>query len=163
MADGGSSTFIMLVTALLVSGMVSTFLISEWNQFARDATESRKAMVANSETGCELIGDFSRVPYETASQEITIFIQNTDKRVLDSSGLVIIVDGEQRSANLTSTISPAGDWQKGSIAEVVIEGPSSWSYSDGDDVSLSIVCSSEFSNGVRGTDTINQEVRLDAF
>ena len=30
MADGGATSFIMLVTALLVAGSVSTFLIAEW-------------------------------------------------------------------------------------------------------------------------------------
>ena len=161
MADGGASTFIMLVTALLVSGTVSAFLITEWNQFAREAGESRKGMVADSETSCELIGDLSRVQYDTGAQEIYIHIQNTNSRILDETGLVLILDGQQLSGNLSTTITPSGVWAEGSVGYVEIKGPSTWAYSDGDDVSLSIVCSSTVTNGVRGIDTINQVVRLD--
>ena len=44
MADGGASSFIMLVTALLISGSVSTILISEWAKVARAVeNEERKS------------------------------------------------------------------------------------------------------------------------
>ena len=44
MADGGASSFIMLVTALLISGSVSTILINEWNKVARAAeSDERKS------------------------------------------------------------------------------------------------------------------------
>ena len=37
---------------------------------------------------------------------------------------------------------------------------SSWAYADGTDVSLTVIVSSEVTNGYRGTDTISLEVRL---
>ena len=74
---------------------------------------------------------------------------------------MLILDGQQMSGNLSVTVTPSGAWSEGAVANVEIKGPATWTYSDGDDVSLSIVCSSTVTNGVRGIDTINQVVRLD--
>ena len=97
----------------------------------------------------------------TASpNEITFFLQNTGTTLLDSSTLVVIVDGQTVTASIVATLVPAsGDWDENHLLQVTVSN-NSWSYQSGDDVSITAVVSSEVTNGYRGSDSMSVEVRL---
>jgi len=160
MADGGASSFILLVTALLVSGSVSILLINQWGQMAQSSTVNVAALEAERATGVAFAGDPMKVDLDTTNQEITFFLQNIGENLLDASTLVVIVDGQSVTSSIVDTLVPAGnDWDDTRLLEVTVNS-STWSYSTGDDVSLTVTVSSEVTSGYRGSTSISLEVRL---
>jgi archaellum component FlaG (FlaF/FlaG flagellin family) len=162
MADGGASTFILLITALLVSGSVSAILINQWGDMSSALEENRKGKEADAKTSVSFAGDAMEVGYDDSVNPnvMTFYLQNTGQYVLDESTLVVIVDGISVTSSITTTILPAGaDWTDVRLLEVEVSS-TSWSYQNDDSVSLSAVVSSEVTSGYRGTSTMNIEVRL---
>ena len=162
MADGGASTFILLITALLVSGSVSAILINQWGDMSSALEENRKGKEADAKTSVSFAGDAMEVGYDdsVSPNVMTFYLQNTGQYVLDESTLVVIVDGISVTSSITTTILPGGaDWTDVRLLEVEVSS-TSWSYQNDDSVSLSAVVSSEVTSGYRGTDTMNIEVRL---
>ena len=163
MADGGASTFILLVTALLVSGSVSAILINQWGDMSSALEENRKGKEADSKTSVSFAGDAMEVEYDDSvtPNVMTFYLQNTGQYVLDKETLVVIVDGASVTASISSQIVPAsGDWSEVNLLKVMVDS-NSWAYLDDDGVSLSVVVSSDVTSGYRGTDSMNIEVRVD--
>ncbi|MDA0648761.1 MAG: hypothetical protein O2786_05575 [archaeon] len=163
MADGGASTFILLVTALLVSGSVSAILINQWGDMSSALEENRKGKEADAQTSVSFAGDAMEVEYDdsVSPNVMTFYLQNTGQYVLDESTLLVIVDGTSVTSSITATIVPTGTvWNDVKLLKVEVFS-NSWTYQNNDGVSLSVVVSSEVTSGYRGTDTMNIEVRLD--
>ncbi|MAL51082.1 MAG: hypothetical protein CL991_00250 [Euryarchaeota archaeon] len=158
MADGGATSFIMLVTALLVAGSVSTFLIAEWGEVARSMEMERRAQAIDAETDVSLAGDPGHVRYSLTGQ-IQFYLMNSGTSVLDDSTLVVLVDGVQQTANVTTTVMNGGDWSAGELLQVQVVD-NTLTYTNNTEVVLTVVVSSEFVSNVRGTDTLDAEVRL---
>ncbi|MBI98605.1 MAG: hypothetical protein CMB71_00290 [Euryarchaeota archaeon] len=162
MADGGASSFIFLTTALLVSGLVSVVLINQWGDMAQITAQETAALEVQEATSVGFAGDPMMVALNTSATptEITFFLQNTGTTLLDSSTLVVLVDGQTVTSSITSVLVPAsGDWDEDHLLEVTVSS-NSWSYQSGDDVSITAVVSSEVTNGYRGSDSMSVEVRL---
>lgn len=162
MADGGASSFIFLTTALLVSGLVSVVLINQWGDMAQITAQETAALEVQEATSVGFAGDPMMVALNTSASpdEITFYLQNTGTTLLDTSTLVVIVDGLTVTSSITSTLVPAsGDWDEAHLLEVTVNS-SSWSYQSGDDVAITVVVSSEVTNGYRGSDSMSVEVRL---
>ena len=162
MADGGASSFIFLTTALLVSGLVSVVLINLWGDMAQITAQETAALEVQEATSVDFAGDPMMVALNTSASpnEITFYLQNTGTTLLDTSTLVVIVDGQTVTSSITSTLVPAsGDWDEAHLLEVTVNS-SSWSYQSGDDVAITVVVSSEVTNGYRGSDSMSVEVRL---
>ena len=162
MADGGASSFIFLTTALLVSGLVSVVLINQWGDMAQITAQETAALEVQEATSVGFAGDPMMVALNTSASpnEITFYLQNTGTTLLDTSTLVVIVDGLTVTSSITSTLVPAsGDWDEAHLLEVTVNS-SSWSYQSGDDVAITAVVSSEVTNGYRGSDSMSVEVRL---
>lgn len=163
MADGGASSFIFLTTALLVSGLVSVVLINQWGDMAKSSEEQTRAMEINQATSLGFAGDPMMVAYDSTSNpdEMTFYLQNTGTTVLDTGTLVVLVDGITVSSSVTTALLPAAgtEWDSEHLVEVTVSS-TGWSYASGTDVSLTVIVSSEVTNGYRGTDTLSLEVRL---
>lgn len=162
MADGGATSFIFLTTALLVSGLVSVVLINQWGEMAQVTSQETAAIEVQEATSVDFAGDPMMVDLNTTASpnEITFFLQNTGTTLLDSSTLVVIVDGQTVTSSINSSLVPAtGDWDEGHLLQVTVNS-SSWAYQSGDDISLTVVVSSEITNGYRGSDSMSVEVRL---
>ncbi|MDP6865414.1 MAG: hypothetical protein QGG62_00575 [Candidatus Poseidoniaceae archaeon] len=162
MADGGASSFIFLTTALLVSGLVSVVLINQWGEMAQVTSQETAAIEVQEATSVDFAGDPMMVDLNTTASpnEITFFLQNTGTTLLDSSTLVVVVDGQTVTSSINSSLVPAtGDWDEGHLLQVTVNS-SSWTYQSGDDISLTVVVSSEITNGYRGSDSMSVEVRL---
>ena len=162
MADGGASSFIFLTTALLVSGLVSVVLINQWGDMAQITAQETAALEVQEATSVDFAGDPMMVALNTSAtpDEITFYLQNTGTTVLDSSTLVVLVDGQTVTSSITSTLVPAtGDWDEAHLLEVTVSS-NSWTYQSGDDVLITAVVSSEVTNGYRGSDSMSVEVRL---
>ena len=158
MADGGATSFIMLVTALLVAGSVSTFLIAEWGDVARSMEIERRAQAIDAETDVSLAGDPGHVRYSLTGQ-FQFYLMNSGTSVLDDSTLVVLVDGVQQTANVTTTVMNGGDWSAGELLQVQVVD-NTLTYTNNSEVMLTVVVSSEVVSNVRGTDTMDAEVRL---
>ena len=162
MADGGASSFIFLTTALLVSGLVSVVLINQWGDMAQITAQETAALEVQEATSVDFAGDPMMVALDNSATptEITFFLQNTGTTLLDSSTLVVLVDGQTVTSSITSALVPAsGDWDEDHLLEVTVSS-NSWAYQSGDDVSITAVVSSEVTNGYRGSDSMSVEVRL---
>ena len=160
MADGGASSFIFLTTALLVSGLVSVVLINQWGGMAQITAQETAALEVQEATSVDFAGDPMMVDLNTTRNEITFFLQNTGTTLLDSSTLVVLVDGQTMSSSINSSLVPvAGDWDEDHLLEVTVHS-SSWTYQSGDDIALTVIISSEVTNGYRGSDSTSLEVRL---
>ena len=163
MADGGATSFIFLTTALLVSGLVSVVLINQWGDMAKSSEEQTRAMEINQATSLGFAGDPMMVAYDSTPNpdEMTFYLQNTGTTVLDTGTLVVLVDGVAVSSSVTTALLPAAgtEWDSEHLVEVTVSS-TGWSYASGTDVSLTVIVSSEVTNGYRGTDTLSLEVRL---
>jgi len=130
MADGGASTFILLVTALLVSSSVSVVLINQWGDLSSAIDETRRGQEADIKTSVSFAGDAMEVEYDDSVSPnlMTFYLQNTGQYVLDESTLVVIVDGASVTSSITATIVPTGtDWNGVKLLKVVVDS-SSWIY-----------------------------------
>lgn len=162
MADGGASTMILLVTSLLISGAASVVLLESWGQVAEASGTNAKEKVADAETDVSFSGDRGDVLLDTsgANQEITLYFQNTGIRVLDTNSFTIFVDGVSSSVVGSATLYPAnGVWATDYVMEVTVTD-ASFSYSDNDLATVTIIAQSTVTDGVKGTDSETAEVRL---
>lgn len=162
MADGGASTFIFLVTALLVSGSVSTLLVQQWGEMSDAIEDEQKQQKANSKTSVGFAGDLMEVAYDDSSNphKITFYLQNTGEYVLDESTLVVLVDGQSVTSSISSTITPtSSEWSNDRLLEVEVSD-SSWSFQNDDGVTISVIVSSDVTSGYRGSSSASSEVRL---
>lgn len=163
MADGGASSFIMLITALLISGAASIVLVEAWSGTADTIGKQRDKNIIDSDTDIGIAGDPGAVKYDTGAtpDEITFYIQNTGNNILDETSLGIWVDGISVTASIVDTFVGAGvtEWAPGELVEVIVDD-SSWAYTTGTEVTISVVVNSEVSNGVKGTASFNELVRL---
>ena len=162
MADGGASTMILLVTSLLISGAASVVLLESWGQVAEASGTNAKEKVADAETDVSFSGDRGDVLLNTsgANQEITLYFQNTGIRVLDTNSFTIFVDGVSSSVVGSATLYPAnGVWATDYVMEVTVTD-ASFSYSDNDLATVTIIAQSTVTDGVKGTDSETAEVRL---
>ena len=161
MAEGASS-MILLVTSLLLSGAASVVLIESWGEVAKVSGINASGQVANAETDVSFSGDRSHILLDTsgASQEITLYFQNTGIRSLEKSSFTIFIDGQVSQIVGSATLYPAnGVWASDYILEVTVSN-ASFNYNDQDRVTVTIVVQSTVSEGVKGTDSETAEVRL---
>ncbi|DAC35939.1 MAG TPA: hypothetical protein HA286_04580 [Candidatus Poseidoniaceae archaeon] len=158
MADGGATSFIMLVTALLVAGSVSTFLIAEWGDVARSMEMERRAQAIDAETDVSLAGDPGNVRYSLTGQ-MQFYLMNSGTAVLDEGTMLVLVDGVQQTSNVTTTVLNGGDWSAGEVVQVQV-ADNTFTYTNNSEIVVTVVVSSEVVNNVRGTDTLDAEVRL---
>lgn len=159
MADGGASSFIMLVTALLISGSVSAILITEWSDATQRIKATEQKGAESSDYAIAFAGDPMMVSYDSATSEITFYIQNIGSGKM-STAYEVKIDGATPTT-VTDSILPSGaTWLPGHLLELTA---SPFTYQDGDDVSLLFIGLSETStNGHVHSRVVNEEVRLNA-
>ncbi len=153
---------ILLVTSLLISGAASVVLLESWGQVAEASGTNAKEKVADAETDVSFSGDRGDVLLDTsgANQEITLYFQNTGLRVLDTNSFTIFVDGVSSSVVGSVTLYPSnGVWATDYVMEVTVTD-ASFSYSDNDLATVTIIAQSTVTDGVKGTDSETAEVRL---
>jgi archaellum component FlaG (FlaF/FlaG flagellin family) len=163
MADGGASSFIFLVTALLVSGGVSAVLISQWGEMATTFDQQRRAEDADLNTEMDFAGDLSNVAYDDTlptDEIITFYLQNTGEYELDEASLFIQLNGEIiPDTETTSTVLPSGtNWASGQLLEVEITG--AWGFADNTEISLTVLVILIDIGGYFGETIVTEEVRL---
>ena len=91
-----------------------------------------------------------------------MFFLNTGMYELNSSTYEVLINGAAPTST-TQTVLPSGsEWNPGHLLEVVLTD-TSWSFSDGEDVSVYFVGISERVNGFTHSASTNGEVRLNAF
>ena len=164
MADGGASTFIMLITGLLISSSVSALLISEWSSTAKVAQVQQRGAQLNSELDIEFAGDPMMVDFDdsTLPETITFYIQNSGMHPMDESKMTVVVDGVEPisvSVSLVGTPTPSS-WVPNELAMIVVEYNPASGYSDGDDVALYAIATSEVIGGLSSSASMSIEVRL---
>ena len=163
MADGGVTSMIMLVTALIISTAVSALLIGSWTDAAETISSQRNKAAADAAIEVSLAGDPGAVQYDTAAtpdDEVTIYLQNTGTNLLDHDSVAFWLDGEVSTTNTITFVDAAVSvWSPGELIQVVGES-SAWSFSNGNEPTLSVVVSSTVSKGVSGSDSISQPIRL---
>ena len=162
MADGGASTFIMLITGLLISSSVSALLITEWSAMARAAQKNQQGITFTGELGLDFAGDPMMVDVDTSGStpSITFYLQNTGIHPLDEQLIAVLVNGEAPtsvSATITGTT-----WDPNELAEIVIEDTSygTTPFASGEDVNLYAIATSEVVGGMSSSASMNVEVRL---
>ena len=162
MADGGTSSMIMLVTSLLLSGAASVVLLESWGNVADASGDNSAGRVADAETDVSFSGDRGDIFLNTsgANQQITLYFQNSGVRSLDKSSYSIFVDGVASATTGPTTIYPLdGVWASNYVLEVTVTDPS-FSYSDQDLAIVTIVVESTSIDGSKGVDSETAEVRL---
>jgi len=162
MADGGASSMIMLITALLISGGAGAVLVSEWSDAVRVVQVNERAASDKDQVSVELAGDPAMVPYNSTSDSITLFLLNTGEHNLDTTDYQVLVNGSPPTSTTESVLPSGTDWNPGDLLQVVLTN-TAWTFSDGEDVSIYFVGASETIRGHTHTVTVNAEVRLNAF
>lgn len=163
MADGGVSTMIMLVTALLITGSASAILIAEWSDATQRIRDSEQKAGEAADFDVSFAGDPMMVSYDTSAtpdDELVFYLQNSGSGEM-STTFEVKVDGVTPSTVSTNILPSGSDWLSGYLLEVTVADPS-FAYSDGDDVALLYIGLSEPTlNGHVHSVVVNQEVRLD--
>ncbi len=158
----GASTMILLVTSLLLSGVASVVLLESWGDVAKASGSNASDRVADAETDVSFSGDRSDILLDTsgASQEITLYFQNTGIRSLDKSSFTIFIDGQVSQAVGAATLYPPnGVWASDYVLKVTVSN-ASFNYNDQDRATVTIVVQSTVIDGFKGTDSETAEVRL---
>ena len=162
MADGGASTIIMLVTALLISSAVSAVLIQEWSTSSRVIQQQQEGLQLSAEIDIDFAGDPMMVSLSTnpGPKDITFYIQNTGIHAMDESSLAILVDGVSIDVDSTAFV-PAGGvtWGPNMLLEVTLEVGVN-DFTDGQEISIYAIARSEIISGISTSATMNEEVRL---
>ena len=166
MADGGVSTYIMLITALLVSSSVSAVLIQEWSSTSRIIQQQQRGLQLTEELGIDFAGDPMNVNIDRSGteHEITFYVLNTGEHPMDQTKFQVLVDGlaipnTAVSISFVGTPTPT-EWNPNVLIEVAVTNTSFNSYTDNTDISLFVTATSEVVSGVSSSASFNQEVRL---
>ena len=168
MADSGASAFIFLMTALIVSASVSAVLVDSWKGIADVYADGRDKVALDAKTEISFAGNPMMVNYDTATDTMVFYIQNTGEMYLESNIGGVFVDGVRPQGGggnpgISTTIVGGGaDWGPGGLIEVTLVD-TTWTYVDSpvpDELLLSLVANSVISEGGRGTDTLTLTVRL---
>jgi archaellum component FlaG (FlaF/FlaG flagellin family) len=162
MADGGASSMVMLITALLISGGASALLIAEWSDAVRVVQVNERASDVRSGVSVALAGDPAMVAHNTSSNTITLYFLNTGSYDLDTSNYEVLIDGEVPPTSTEAVLPSGTEWNPGDLLEIVLTN-SSWTYADGEDISVFFVGVSERVSGNTHSATTSAEVRLNAF
>lgn len=160
MADGGASSFIMLVTALLISGSASAIIISEWGKAADVVQNSERKSSLASGVSVAFAGDPAMVAYDdsTNPHELTFYVLNSGETEM-SDVYTVLVDGVSPSS-MSETILPSGTaWLPGYLLEVTV-ADASFGYGDSDDVTIYFIGQSESVDGYSFSASMSKEVRL---
>ena len=162
MADGGATSMIMLVTALIISSISSVVLINSWAGIADVMDEQGRKAEADSATKVSLAGDTMNVGYVTGSKTITLYFQNSGTNTLDSDSadMGIYVAGDAVAITSTTVVSGVADWYEGELLKVVGTHAGT-AHANDDEVMITLTVRSLPINGVIGSDTLNEVVRLD--
>jgi archaellum component FlaG (FlaF/FlaG flagellin family) len=161
MADGGASSFIMLVTALLISGAAGTILIDQWGSAVRVMSDNQQKAEHQSKVSIDFAGDPMMVIMDSASNnDITIHVLNSGEIEMNTTIFEVYVNGQLPSSTSTA-ISPSGTkWVSGYIMEITLSDAGYSSLSDNQDIKLFVTATSEFFGGHTYTTSFSKEVRL---
>ena len=160
MAGSAPSAFIFLMTALIVSASVSIILIDSWKGIADTYADNRDKAALDAKTEFSFAGNPMKVNYDTGTQEMVFYLQNTGQVTLEPNIGGVFVDGVRPGTSVASAVVGGGDWAPGELLRLTLTDSTSWTYVDGDEVVLMLVTYSVISKGVRGTDTLTLTVRL---
>ena len=153
---------VMLITALLISGGASALLISEWSDAVRVVQVNERASDVRSEVSVALAGDPAMVAHNTTTKTIQLVFLHTGSYDLDTSSYEVLIDGAAPTSSTESVLPSGTEWNPGDLLEIVLTD-SSWSYVDGEDISVYFIGLSESVSGYTHSATTNAEVRLNAF
>ena len=137
MADGGASTIIMLVTALLISSAASAVLVQEWSSASRAIELQQKGLQLSAEIGIDFAGDPAMVAL-SGTDQITFYIQNTGIHTMDDTTLGVMVDGiSLNSALISTTYVPVGSgaWDPSVLLEVRLKN-TNWNFATNDEITI---------------------------
>jgi len=163
MADGGASTYIMLITALLVSSSASAVLIQEWSSSSRVIQHQQRGLQFSEELGIDFAGDPMNVNLVPLTDTITFYILNTGEHTMNETKMEVLIDGLSISSSevTTSFVGSATDWNPNVMVEVEVSNSSFSSYNDGDDISIFTTVVSDSVSGMSASASFGVEVRLD--
>lgn len=163
MADGGASTYIMLITALLVSSSASAVLIQEWSSSSRVIQHQQRGLQFSEELGVDFAGDPMNVNLVPLTDTITFYILNTGEHTMNETKMEVLIDGLSISSSevTTSFVGSATDWHPNVMVEVEVSNSSFSSYNDGDDISIFTTVVSDSVSGMSASASFGVEVRLD--
>lgn len=163
MAGSAPSAFIFLMTALIVSAAVSAILVESWEGIADTYAKNRDKAAIDAKTEFSFAGNAMKVDYDSATDTMTFYLQNTGEIILEDAIGVAFVDGVRPGDSTTATVVGGGDWAPGKLLEIELID-TGWTYTDTAaefEPIIHIIAQSEVSNGVRGTDSLIMTVRLD--
>ncbi|MGY8727769.1 MAG: hypothetical protein ACKVKS_00910 [Candidatus Poseidoniales archaeon] len=164
MADGGASTIIMLVTALLISSAASAVLVQEWSSTTRAIQYQQKGLELSAEIGIDFAGDPMMVSITTGPPNVIIFyIQNTGSHPMDATSLAVLVDGVSiPNPSITTAFVPiaSAQWNPNVLLEVTLTDNALNALNDDDEISIYATARSVVVSGISMSASLNEEVQL---
>ena len=164
MADGGASTIIMLVTALLISSAASAVLVQEWSSTTRAIQYQQKGLELSAEIGIDFAGDPMMVSITTGVPNvITFYIQNTGSHPMDATSLAVLVDGVSiPNPSITTAFVPiaSAQWNPNVLLEVTLTDNALNALNDDDEISIYATARSVVVSGISMSASLNEEVQL---
>jgi archaellum component FlaG (FlaF/FlaG flagellin family) len=164
MADGGASTIIMLVTALLISSAASAVLVQEWSSTTRAIQYQQKGLELSAEIGIDFAGDPMMVSITTGPPNvIKFYIQNTGSHPMDATSLAVLVDGVSiPNPSITTAFVPiaSAQWNPNVLLEVTLTDNALNALSDDDEISIYATARSVVVSGISMSASLNEEVQL---
>ena len=91
---------------------------------AQITAQETAALEVQEATSIDFAGDPMMVSLNTTLNEITFYVQNTGTTLLDSSTLVVLVDGQTVTSTINATLVPAtGDWDEDHLLQITVNEP----------------------------------------
>ena len=123
MADGGASSFIMLVTALLISGSVSAILVTEWGKATTVIQKSERKATYESAISIEFAGDPAMVSYDVqpgVNDTISFYVLNSGSHEM-STIYDVLIDGLSPGSTTESIVPSGTEWLPGYLLLVSVD------------------------------------------
>ena len=158
MADGGASSMIMLITALLISGGASALLIGQWSETVRILQQQERAAGLADEVSVNLAGDLAMVHFDGSTNTMTLYFVNSGDHNLSTTNYEILVNGVAPTSKSHTVLPSGNNWGPDLLLEVELVTASG--FTNGDDVSIYFAGQSVEIKGIVEPVFVAKEVRL---
>lgn len=161
MADGGATNMILLITALLICGAASAILLQSWTETASAVGTNQEQIALNSKTKVTFSGDLAKTTCDSVDNRITIYLQNSGSSILDETEFGAFIDGISSSiVGVPTFLNGATVWSSGVVANITLQSGENLDCDGTEEKRVTAIVATVSSNGVFGTDSITEVVKL---
>lgn len=116
MAGQTASSMILFIAAVAAAGIAGVAIAGVIGNMALELQDRGNTMADALGTDVAIVNDPANVPYDSTSNNLTLYIKNTGSHTLTAPNLMILIDGTAEDFNHTLR-DDATSWSEGVVLE----------------------------------------------